>query len=162
MEDALGTGKNYIYCVETGLSANPLMVRRISDLNRVSLISNSDSHSPYYHRIGREATVFNINKLNYQNVINSIRKNKIIKTYEFKPSQGKYYYNGHRPERHNGNQDYFCSPKLNIDYCPYCKKKLTTGVLARVQELSDQENPFQLKFQYIVPLLHLISIVLGG
>ncbi|MFW9901014.1 MAG: endonuclease Q family protein [Candidatus Thorarchaeota archaeon] len=161
MEDALGTGKSYINCVETGLSADPLMVRRISDLNKVSLISNSDSHSPYFHRIGREATIFNINKLNYQSLINSIGKNKIIKTYEFKPSQGKYYYNGHRPERHTENQDYFCSPKLNINYCPYCKKKLTTGVLARVQELSDQQNPFQLKFQYIVPLLHLISIVLG-
>lgn len=60
------------------------------------------------------------------------------------------------------NKDYFCSPKLNIDICPFCRKKLTKGVLARVQELSDQKNPFKLNFQYIIPLLHLISIVLGG
>ncbi len=162
MEDALGAGKNYINCVETGLSADPLMVRRISNLNKVSFISNSDSHSPYFHRLGREATIFDLNKVDYQNLVESIRKNKIIKTYEFKPSQGKYYYNGHRPERHSENQDYFCSPKLNIDNCPYCRKKLTRGVLARVQELSDQKNPFKLNFQYIVPLLELISIVLGG
>ena len=86
----------------------------------------------------------------------------IIKTYEFKPSQGKYYYDGHRPERHTDNKDYFCSPKLNIDICPYCRKKLTKGVLSRVQELSDQLNPFKLNFQYIVPLLQLVSVILGG
>ena len=162
LKEALGNAMNYIYAVETGLSADPLMIRGISELNKVSIISNSDSHSTNFHRIGREATVINFNKLNYQSLVDSIRRNKIIKTYELKPSQGKYYYDGHRPERHIDNKDYFCSPKLNIEICPYCKKKLTKGVLYRVQELSDQINPFKLNFQYIVPLLHLISIVLGG
>ncbi len=162
MEDALGTGINYINSIETGLSADPLMIRGISEFNKVSIISNSDSHSTNFHRLGREATIFDLNKLNYQNLIDSIRKNKIVKTYEFKPSQDKYYYDGHRSERHIDKKDYFCSPKLNIDICPFCKKKLTKGVLARVQELSDQKNLFKLNFQYIVPLLDLISIVLGG
>ena len=161
IKEALGNGMNYINSIETGLSADPLMVRGISELNKVSVISNSDSHSTNFHRLGREATVLNLNKLNYQNLVDSIRRNKIIKTYEFKPSQGKYYYDGHRPERHTDNMDYFCSPKLNIDICPYCRKKLTKGVLSRIQELSDQINPFKLNYQYIVPLLHLISIVLG-
>jgi len=162
MKEALGYGMNYINCIETGLSADPLMVRSISELNKVSIISNSDCHSTNFHRLGREATKIMLNKLNYHNLIDSIRRNKIIKTYEFKPSQGKYYYDGHRPERHFDNKDYFCSPKLNIDICPYCKKKLTKGVLYRVHELSDQVNPFKLNFQYVVPLLYLISIVLGG
>ena len=162
LKEALGNGMNYINCIETGLSADPLMVRSISDLNKVSIISNSDCHSTYFHRLGREATKIRLNKLNYHNLVDSIRRNKIIKTYEFKPSQGKYYYDGHRPERHFDNKDYFCSPKLNIDICPYCKKKLTKGVLSRVHELSDQVNPFKLNFQYIVPLLYLISSVLGG
>lgn len=161
IKEALGNGMNYINSIETGLSADPLMVRGISELNKVTVISNSDSHSTNFHRLGREATVLNLNKLNYQNLVDSIRRNKIIKTYEFKPSQGKYYYDGHRPERHTDNMDYFCSPKLNIDICPYCRKKLTKGVLSRIQELSDQINPFKLNYQYIVPLLHLISIVLG-
>ena len=162
LKEALGNGMNYINCIETGLSADPLMVRSISELNKVSIISNSDCHSTYFHRLGREATKIRLNKLNYHNLVDSIRRNKIIKTYEFKPSQGKYYYDGHRPERHFDNKDYFCSPKLNIDICPYCKKKLTKGVLSRVHELSDQVNPFKLNFQYIVPLLYLISCVLGG
>ncbi|UCC20119.1 MAG: hypothetical protein JSV62_02220 [Promethearchaeota archaeon] len=162
LKEALGYGMNQINCIETGLSADPLMVRSISELNKVSIISNSDSHSTNYHRLGREATKINFNKLNYNNLVDSLKRNKIIKTYECKPSQGKYYYDGHRPERHCDNKDYYCSPKLNINVCPYCKRKLTRGVLARVQDLSDQINPFKLNFQYIVPMLYLISIVLGG
>jgi len=162
MKEALGNGMNHINCIETGLSADPLMVRSISELNKVSIISNSDCHSTNFHRLGREATMIKLNKLNNRNLVDSIRRNKIIKTYELKPSQGKYYYDGHRPERHFDNKDYYCSPKLNIDICPYCKKKLTKGVLARVQDLSDQINPFKLNFQYTVPILHLISNVLGG
>ncbi len=162
MKEALGYGMNYINCIETGLSADPLMIRSISELNRVSIISNSDCHSINFHRLGREATRIQLNKLNYYNLVDSIKRNKIIKTYEFKPSQGKYYYDGHRPERHFNNRDYYCSPKLNIDICPYCKKKLTKGVLARVQDLSDQISPFKLNFQYVVPMLHLISVILGG
>jgi uncharacterized protein (TIGR00375 family) len=162
LEEALGNGLNFINSIETGLSSDPLMIRSISELNRVSIISNSDCHSVNFNRLGREATVIDLNKLNYSNLIGSIRKNKIIKTYEFKPSQGKYYYDGHRSERHTDNKDYFCSPKLNIETCPFCKKKLTKGVLARVQELNDQKNPFKLNFQYILPLLELISNILGG
>jgi uncharacterized protein (TIGR00375 family) len=162
LKEALGYGSNYINSIETGLSADPSMIRTISELNKVSIISNSDCHSINFHRIGREATLFNLNKLNYCNLIDSMRRNKIIKTYEFKPSQGKYYYDGHRADRHINYKDYFCSPKINIRLCPYCKKELTKGVLSRVQKLADQSSPFKVNFQYIVPLLHLISIVMGG
>lgn len=83
---------NYINSIETGLSSDPLMVRGISELNKVSVISNLDSHSTNFHRLGREATLLRFNKLNYQNLADSFRRNKIVKTYEFKTSQGKYYY----------------------------------------------------------------------
>ena len=74
-------------------SADPILIRNLSELDDLTIISNSDAHSVNYHRLGREATKINIsNNLNYQEIINSIRFNKIIKTYEFKPSGGKYYY----------------------------------------------------------------------
>ena len=59
MKEALGYGVNYINCIETGLSADPLMVRSISELNKLSIISNSDYHSTNFHRLGREATTLN-------------------------------------------------------------------------------------------------------
>ena len=162
LKEVFGNSFNHINTIETGLSADPMMIREISELNKVSVISNSDSHSTNFHRLGREATVFSMNKLDYPNLIDSMRKNKIIKTYEFKPSQGRYYYDGCRSERHNNKKDYFCSPKLKINTCPFCKRVLTKGVLSRVLKLSDQISPFKLNFQYIVPFLYLITLIQGG
>jgi len=88
MKEALGSGISYINTVETELSADPLMVRSISELNKVSIISNSDCHSTNFHRLRREATTIKLNKLNYHNLVDLIKRNKIIKTYEFKPSAG--------------------------------------------------------------------------
>ncbi|MFW9940010.1 MAG: endonuclease Q family protein [Candidatus Thorarchaeota archaeon] len=162
MKEALGEGFSLIHAVETGLSADPFMIRCISELNRFTITSNSDCHSTLFHRLGRESSLYYFNKLDYRNIIESIRKNKVIKTYEFKPSAGKYYYDGHRKERHENNLAYFCSPKLNLVNCPHCNKKLTKGVLSRVLKLGDQKSPKEINFQYIVPLLSLISVVLGG
>ncbi|MFW9773562.1 MAG: hypothetical protein ACFFEO_15540, partial [Candidatus Thorarchaeota archaeon] len=162
LKEALGDSVSLIYAVESGLSADPFMIRSISGLNDNTVISNSDSHSTSYHRLGREANQIYLNKLDFQNLIDSIRNNKIIKTYEFKSSAGKYYYDGHRKERHRNNKDYFCSPKLKRESCPFCGKELTRGVLSQVYKLCDQKVPNKLNFQYIVPLLHLISKVFGG
>ncbi|MFW9866987.1 MAG: endonuclease Q family protein [Candidatus Thorarchaeota archaeon] len=162
LKEAIGSSTNYIHAVETGLSADPIMIRKISELNDLTILSNSDSHSTCFHRLGREASLININKVDYSNLIQSIRKDKIIKTYEFKPSAGKYYYDGHRKERHNNKKNYFCSPNLNMNKCPYCGKNLTKGVLSRICELSDQKNPRIFNFQYVVPLLYLITVVFGG
>ena len=162
MGEALGGSINLIHAIETGLSADPFMVRRISELDRFTIISNSDSHSTAFHRLGRESSVFYLNKINYRHLIESIRANKIVKTYEFKPSAGKYYYDGHKKERHENKLDYYCSPKLNLEICPYCGKSLTKGVLSRVQKLHDKKYTENISFQYIVPILSLIAVILGG
>ncbi|MFX1323570.1 MAG: hypothetical protein ACFE8N_01340 [Promethearchaeota archaeon] len=98
LKKALGDSMSLKYAVESGLSAYPFMVRSISVLNKNIIISNSDSHSTSYHRLGREANLIYLNKLDFQNLIDSIRKDRIIKTYEFKSSVGKYYYDRHRKE----------------------------------------------------------------
>ncbi len=162
LKEALGEGFKFIHAVETGLSADPTMIRGILELNNLSIISNSDSHSLNFNRLGREATVLDLNRVTYRNIVKSIRKNRIIKTYEFNPSEGKYYYDGHRSSRHCSNNSYFCSPKRNVIYCPVCGNALTKGVLSKVYELKDSEMPINENFQYIIPLLHLISIVYGG
>ncbi len=78
-----------MHAVETGLSADPTMIRGILELNNLSVISNSDNHSLHFHRLGREAIILDLNRVTYQEVINSIRDNRSIKTYEFNPSEGK-------------------------------------------------------------------------
>ena len=162
LHDAVGNGIHYINAVESGLSADPKMIRYISELNNMSVISNSDAHSISFHRIGREATVFELNTLEFKDLINAIHGNNIIMTYEFKPSEGKYFWDGHRAQRHSNKKEFSCHPKENVKFCPICGNNITKGVLSRVYQLKDQ-NPILIgKAQYIVPLLHLISKVCGG
>jgi len=116
----------YIFAGETGLSANPSMLWRMPDGRKITLISNSDSHSPSH--IGREANVFDT-EINYPAILEAIKsKNpqKFLCTIEFFPEEGKYHYDGHRlcgislaPQE---------SKKYN-NICPNCGKPLTIGVL---------------------------------
>ena len=151
-----------IFALETGLSSDPAMNWRLSKLDRYTLISNSDSHSP--SRIGREANVFDC-EMDYFEILRAIRekdRKKILHTIEFFPEEGKYHFDGHRacdlvlaPEE---------SRKLN-KVCPRCGKKLTIGVLHRVAELADREEGFVPKdaipFKNMIPLDEIIADALG-
>ncbi len=85
-----------IFAIETGLSSDPAMNWRLSKLDKIALISNSDSHSP--QKIGREANVFDC-ELSYDGIIDAIKSHdpeKFLFTIEFFPEEGKYHYDGHR------------------------------------------------------------------
>jgi len=91
-----------IHALETGLSSDLAMNWRISALDKYIFVSNSDCHSPWPWRIGREANVFNLNELTYSNLINAIRNKNIQEfpmTIEVDPAYGKYHYDGHRKGR---------------------------------------------------------------
>jgi len=146
----------YIYAIETGLSSDPPMNWRLSKLDRVTLISNSDAHSPA--KIGREANIFDT-ELNYKAITESIKTGKgFLGTVEFFPEEGKYHYDGHR----------MCgarlSPKESIKrnyLCPVCGKKVTIGVMHRVETLADRPEGFKpskaLPFKSIIPLPEIIA-----
>ncbi|MBI3190514.1 hypothetical protein HYZ41_02305 [archaeon] len=153
----------YIHCVETGLSSDPPMNWRISALDDIVLTSNSDAHSPYPWRLGREANVFDFKEASYKNIINAIRTRKnFIYTIEVDPNYGKYHFDGHR------SCNFSCNPKeakkLN-DICPKCGKKLITGVLNRVEQLADRDDGFvpknSIPFKSIIPLSELVSAITG-
>lgn len=128
----------YIYAVETGLSSDPEMNWRISELDTRSILSFSDAHSPL--KMGREATIFELKDLSYQNLKEAITKseksvNRITGTIEFYPEEGKYHYTGHR------NCGVSQTPQETKDkgvLCPVCKRSLTVGVMHRVEELSNK------------------------
>jgi len=161
VEECFKDQTKHIYALETGLSADPEMLWRISSLDNYSLVSNSDSHSPWSSRIGRECNVFDFEKLTYKNLINAIKtrdKNRFLYTIEVDPSYGKYHYDGHR------NCNISLSPEESKKYnniCPVCKRPLTIGVLHRVEELADRPEGFVLKdaipFKRLLPLAELIA-----
>ncbi len=162
IEECFGDEAKYIYAIETGLSSDPGMNWRISALDRVSLISNSDAHSP--ERIGREANVFNC-ELSYYEIINAIReknRDKFLFTIEFFPEEGKYHLDGHR------QCNISMPPKeslKNNNRCPVCKEKLTIGVLHRVEKLADREEGFvpenAIPQKHLVPLEEIVAEALG-
>lgn len=151
-----------IYCLETGLSSDPAMNWRLSKLDRCSLISNSDSHSP--QRIGREANVFDCAP-DYKEITTALKKKdkkKFLYTVEFYPQEGKYHYDGHR------NCNARVSPKeaiKNRNLCPVCGRKITVGVMHRVEELADRPEGFApddaVPFKNMIPLSQIIADARG-
>ena len=148
----------YIYAVETGLSSDPAMNWRLSALDNITLLSNSDAHS--LPKIGREVNVFDT-ELSYPALREAIVKKdpkKFLYTVEFFPEEGKYHYDGHRacnvvmsPEE---------SKKQN-NQCHVCKKSLTIGVLNRVAELADRKKGEKPKnaipYKSLIPLQEIIA-----
>jgi uncharacterized protein (TIGR00375 family) len=156
-----GEAKN-IYSIETGLSSDPEMNWRLSSLDRITLISNSDAHSP--NRIGREANIFNC-KMDYKEIVDTIKKKdrgRFLSTIEFFPEEGKYHYDGHR------RCNLRLAPKESIKHgniCPVCEEKLTIGVMHRVEELADREEGFippnAIPSKHLIPLEEIIAEALG-
>ena len=158
LEEAYGDNAKYISAIETGLSSDPEMNRRLSKLDKITLISNSDAHSP--SKIGREANVFDCG-LDYKEIIAAIKskdRNKFLYTIEFFPEEGKYYFDGHRNCNVCWHPD---ETKKNIGICPKCRRPVTVGVMNRIMQLADrgQDSPPELTipFKKLVPLEEIIS-----
>jgi uncharacterized protein (TIGR00375 family) len=149
-----------IYAVESGISADPEMLRKFSFLNNKSVVSFSDLHSFWPWRMGRENTIFK-GKLTYDNLIKQIRENSFKATIETEPAYGRYHWDGHR------NCNFSCSPEKTKELggiCPKCHQKLTIGVENRVEELADQEteeHPDKKPFYKLLPLHELIALAKG-
>ncbi len=133
MEECFGDLAKYVYAVETGLSSDPGMNWQVPDLDGRRLVSFSDAHSPA--NLGRELTVFEIEKLSFEKIRKVIAgsEEKIAYTVEFYPEEGKYHFTGHR------NCAVRQSPEESAKKgttCPVCGKGLTVGVTERVRKLS--------------------------
>jgi len=152
MEECFGDWTGHIYAYETGLSSDPEMNWRLSALDKLTLLSNSDAHS--LPNIAREANVFELIKISYDEIFNVIKnqaaapkapsnqKSYLDYTIEFYPEEGMYHFDGHRdcgvcfaPEE----------TKKNKNVCPKCKKELVIGVMNRVEELADRPAGFKPK-----------------
>ena len=162
LEEAFGENAKHIYAMETGLSASPDMLWKIPDGRKMTLISNSDAHSPT--KLGREVNVFDT-ELSYSAIRDAIikkDKSKFLYTIEFFPQEGKYYYDGHR----------LCNVSMSPGQrkkvegiCPKCGRKLTVGVLSRVDELADRKDGFvppdAIPYKSLVPLREIIAEAIG-
>lgn len=150
----------HIHALETGLSSDPPMNWRISALDRFTLVSNSDAHSPA--KLGREANLL-ATEFNYSAMAKAIETGQGFQgTLEFFPEEGKYHWDGHRS----------CQRRLKPEetialngLCPHCGKKITIGVEHRVEELADRPRGYKKEkakdFESLVPLGEIIAAATG-
>lgn len=158
MEECFHEETHNIYAYETGLSSDPDMNFRLSSLDNLTLLSNSDAHS--LPNIGREANIMDLSEVTYDEIYQAIKDKdltKLKKTIEFYPEEGMYHYDGHR------DCEICLSPEETKKYkgiCPKCKKPLTIGVLARIEELADRQAGFRPAKSYpFVKLVELDKII---
>jgi uncharacterized protein (TIGR00375 family) len=158
---AFGAHEARIFAIETGLSSDPPMNRRVSALDRMTLVSFSDAHSPA--KLGREATVFDLPEMTFPVLVRALQdRDGYVGTIEFYPQEGKYHYDGHRACG-------VCLPPREAlaigNRCPVCGKPLTIGVLHRVEELADraEDDPAAERDRYwsLVPLDEIIAQAVG-
>lgn len=151
LEECFEDFSKYIYGVETGISSDPEMNWRISELKNRSIVSFSDAHSPA--NMAREATVFlpkngitndqsPMTNLSYDDIRLAIKRDpegklKIGYTIEFYPEEGKYHFSGHR------NCGVSLSPKevaTKGTLCPVCHREFTEGVAIRIEQLAGNKS----------------------
>ena len=164
IEDCFRDQTRHIHALETGLSSDPKMNWRISALDGFTLVSNSDLHSFWPWRLGREANVMEMKEITYDNLLSALRTKKgFTETIEVDPNFGKYHFTGHR------TCNVVMSPadaKKIKNLCPVCRKKMTVGVLERVEELADREEGYVPKdaipFRSIIPLSEIIAALKGS
>jgi len=164
LEQCFGRFTDRIHALETGLSSDPGMNRRISAHDRLALVSFSDAHSP--EALGREATILDLEEISFSGIADALRGGPgLVGTIEFHPEQGKYHADGHRAcgvVREPKN----VGSVPEDDLCPVCGKRLTIGVMHRVLELADrtkQEAAGMLRRPslHLVPLRQILAQALG-
>jgi len=162
IEECFGDLTGHIHALETGLSSDPPMNWRLSALDRFTLVSNSDAHSP--RNLAREANIFDTG-LSYSDIARALKNRDTREfrgTIEFFPEEGKYHCDGHRNCK-------VCFTPLETEaaagLCPVCGGKVTVGVLNRVAALSDRREGFvpssARHFERLVPLAEVIAASTG-
>ncbi len=221
IDECFGPYAKNIYAIETGLSSDPAMNWRIKELDNRSIVSFSDAHSG--PKLGREATVFEMEEVSYENIrkaimgpalkienraskigvedrgskiertspssiidlqpqsstFNHLSSNQIAFTIEFYPEEGKYHYTGHR---NCGVKQNPSETKQKGTICPVCGRKLTVGVMHRVEQLAGRSEeelqlseegagikmtksnafPQRAPFVKLVPLQEILAEAIGG
>ena len=162
LKECLGNEAGKVYAIESGMSADPAMLWRFKE--NVNIVSFSDAHSFWPWRLGREATIFDIPELSYENIMRAVRTGEgLAGTIETPAAYGKYHWDGHR------NCGFSCAPEETLKLkgiCPKCGKGMTIGVDYRVEQIAKEKAGFvpenAKKYYLLLPLHELIAFDLGS
>ena len=141
-----------IFAVELGLSSDTYLADTISDLERMTFLTNSDAHS--LPKIAREYNKMQVEDISFKEVMMAIRNEngrKVVANYGLDPKLGKY----HRTYCDNCNS--VIETKEPVSVCPNCaSNKVTFGVFDRIELIKDKMETKSPKtrppYVYQVPL----------
>lgn len=173
VEECFGSMRKHIFAFETGLSSDPAMNWRLSQLDRLAIISNSDAHSPKPNKMGREATELELIELTFNAISEALQSqaaiadgktptNRIHSTIEFYPQEGKYHWDGHSAHNIRWSP---ADTKKHGAICSVCHRRVTVGVEYRVNQLADRPTGYKPTnrppFHSLVPLEEIIAEAVG-
>lgn len=152
---------NKIYFLELGLSADTNLANQIPELKNITFLSNSDSHSPWPHRLGREFNRILLEKPSFAELKLALQNKdgrKVILNAGFDPKEGKYNASG-------CNKCYqVFSSSQRVDFnrkCPLCGGSIKKGVRDRIVELvsltKEKVNVTRPPYVHIIPLAEIIA-----
>ncbi len=163
LRDCYGNMASTVKFLELGLSADTHLADKIPELRKIMFLSNSDSHSPWPHRLGREFNRFKLSKPSFCEVKKALsdKDGAVILNAGFDPREGKYHCSA-CPK---------CYQKYSWDQvnqfgwrCQKCNAKIKRGVKDRIEMLTDGKSespPFRPPYVHIVPLAEIIARTKG-
>jgi len=164
-KDCYGKYWNKIYFMELGLSADTNMADRISELHNLTFTSNSDAHSPWPNKLGREFNVFQLKEINFEEIKKALKREdgrKCISNIKFNPLEGKY----HKTRCTGCLKFYEPEEAIKLKWrCSNCNKYIKKGVDYRIHEIADlpegKHPDYRPKCIYIIPLSEIIALALN-
>ncbi len=164
-KDCYGRYWNKIYFLELGLSADTSMADRISELHNLTFTSNSDAHSPWSNKLGREFNTFRVKEISFNEIKKALKREsgrKCILNVGFNPLEGKY----HKTRCRKCLTFYDPKDAIKLNWkCVECGGAIKKGVDYRVEELSDlplNKHPeHRPKYVHIIPLSEIIALALN-
>jgi uncharacterized protein (TIGR00375 family) len=154
-----------IHFLELGLSADTDMADRISDLHRVTFLSNSDAHSPWPNKLGREFNTLSIMDVTFDELSKAIKREGgrgVTLNVKFDPKEGRY----HKTRCINCLTFFSALDASSYKWrCPICRSPIKKGVAERVEELADLKEPKHPVYRppclHTIPLSEIIASAIG-
>ena len=147
--------------VELGLSSDTYLADTIEELKDYTFLTNSDSHSPWPHRMGREFNRIDMADLSFGSLKDAIRNNRIVENYGYDPRMGKYHLTGCA----RCYRAYSLEEATKLKMRCSCGGQIKKGVKSRIEELAAYSTPHHPKdrprYRYILPLAELLSTIHG-
>ena len=145
--------------VELGLSADTLMADCVGELKDFVFLSNSDAHSPWPHRLGREFNQIELDDVSFSSIKKAIGNRNVKANYGLVPNLGKYHMTACTRCFKLIEPDIARANNMKCECGGIVKK----GVDFRISEIADFDMPhhpdFRPPYVHLMPLAEIIASV---